>query len=137
MITFFGAAGDVRAGLRLGGEQAGALEHDVDVVVLPRNLGRVAHGVDLDALAVDDDVAAFRGNLARELAVRGVVLGQVRVGGGIAEVVDRDHFEFAGAAGLVDRAQHVATDAAVAVDRDLDRHGFCSWEGKMPKEPLF
>ena len=30
------------------------------------------------------------------------------------------------AAGLVDRAQDVAADAAVAVDRDLDRHD-CSW----------
>ena len=52
----------------------------------------------------------------------GVVLGEVRIGARIAQVVDRHNLEFALATGFVDGAQDVAADAAVAVDGDLDGH---------------
>jgi hypothetical protein len=54
--------------------------------------------------------------------VGGVVTGQVAEDVGVAEVVDRHHLHFAGAAALVQGPQHVASDAAVAVDRHLDCH---------------
>jgi hypothetical protein len=46
----------------------------------------------------------------------------VGVGLGVAEVVDGDDLDLVRAARLVERAQDVAADAAVAVDRHLDRH---------------
>ena len=117
------AGGDVRAGLGLRGEEAGAFEHDVDAQILPRQLRRIALGADLDPVAVDDEVAAIDADLARKPAVCGVVLRQVRVRFRIAEIVDRDDLDLARAFGFVQRAQHVATDAAVAVDGDLHSHG--------------
>ena len=36
-----GAGGEMRRGLVLGGEDAGAFERDIDVELLPRQLGRV------------------------------------------------------------------------------------------------
>src|SRR5699024_6573248 len=67
-------------------------------------------------------IAALNAYLARKLAVGGVILGQLRVGFGIAQVVDGNDLDFVGAVGFVQCAQHVATDAAVAVDGDLDGH---------------
>ena len=61
------------------------------------------------------------GDRAGEAAVHRVVAHQVGVGLDRAEVVDRDHLDV-GAARLDDRAQHVPTDAAEAVDCNLDRH---------------
>src|SRR5678815_1303574 len=119
---FLRAGGDVRAGLRLGGEQAGALDDNIDAQIAPRQLAGVALGADLDAVALHDKVAAIYANLAGELAMRGVVLRQVRIRLGIAEIVDRDDLDLARAVRLVQRAQHHAADTAVAVDRDLYRH---------------
>src|SRR5690606_6102334 len=96
-----GAGGEVRRSLGLGGEQAGALEHHVHAQRAPGQLGRVAFGADLDAVAVDDQVAAVHRHGARELAVGGVVLGEVGVGLGVAQVVDGDHLDLVGTVGLV------------------------------------
>ncbi len=123
---FLGAGGEMRAGLGLGGEQAGAFQHHVDAQFAPGQLRRIALGANLDAVAVDDQVAAVHRHLAREFAVGGVVLGQVRVGLGIAEVVDRDDLELVRATGFVQRAQDVAANATVTVDGDLDGHGTAS-----------
>ena len=62
--------------------------------VAPGHLRRVALREHLDAVAVDDDGIAVDADLARELAVRGVVLGQVRIGLRVAEIVDRDDLDF-------------------------------------------
>src|SRR5690606_3422676 len=50
-----GAGGQVGGGLVAGGEQPGALQRDVDVQVLVRQLGRVALGGDLDLPEADVD----------------------------------------------------------------------------------
>src|SRR5690606_26856880 len=104
-------------------EQAGAFEHDVDAQLAPRQFRRVALGANLDAIAVDHEVARLDHDFTREAAMHGVVAGQVRVGFRIAEVVDRDHADLVVALRFVQRAQHVAADAAIAVDGDLDSHG--------------
>ena len=56
----------------------------------------------------------------------GVVLGQVRVGLGVAEVVDRDDLDLLSATGFVQRTQNVAANATVTVDGDLNCHGTAS-----------
>ena len=60
------------------------------------------------------------------------------VGVGIAEVVDRDDLDFAGALGFEQGAQHVAADAAVAIDTNTYGHEgdsiFCRAIGEiMPR----
>ena len=117
-----GATGDMRAGLGLGGEQAGALQDDVDAQCAPRQLGRITLGEHPDPVTLDHKVATFDGNFVRELPVRRVVLGQMRVRFGIAQIVHGDDLDLARAIGLVQRAQHIAADAAVAVDGNLDGH---------------
>jgi hypothetical protein len=50
------------------------------------------------------------------------VLRQVRIDLGIAQIVYRDDLHLAGALALVHGTQHVAADAAVAVDSHFDCH---------------
>src|SRR6185312_7774602 len=121
-----GAALEVRRGLFLAGEEARALEHEVDAQRAPGQRRGVAVGEHADAIAVDDHLLAFDGDLAGKAPVRGVVARQVRVGLGAAEVVDRDDRKIVLLAALVVRAQRVAADASIAVDRHLDRHAFWS-----------
>ena len=66
-------------------------------------------------------VSPVDGDGAGEAAVHRVVAHQVGVGLDRPEVVERDHLDVV-AARLDDRAQHVAPDAAEAVDCNLDRH---------------
>jgi hypothetical protein len=47
---------------------------------------------------------------------------------GLAEVVDRDDLDVVLLAALVVGAEHVAADAAIAVDGDFDGHGQISVE---------
>ncbi len=116
------AARDVLAGRFRRAEQARALVDDVDAEIAPRQLRRVTLGEDLDAITVDDDIAAVHFDGAVERAVRRIVARQVRVGFGITEVVERDYVEFVGTTVLVDSTYDVASDAAVAIDTNLDSH---------------
>ena len=99
------AALQVGRRLFLGGEEAGALQHDVDVQLAPRHFGRVALREHADLVAVDDHVVAVDFDGARELAVRGVVAGQVGVRLGVAEVVDGDDLDVVLLAAFVVSAQ--------------------------------
>ena len=121
--TKTGAAQEVRGSLLLGGEEAGALVHDVHFQLAPGQLRGVAVGQHADAVAVDDHVVAVHRHGARELAVRRVVAGEVGVGLGVAEVVHRDDHDVVLLAALVVGAEDVSADAAVAVDGDADGHG--------------
>jgi hypothetical protein len=109
-------------GLRLAGEQPGAFEHEVSPDLPPGKFRRVTLGEHPDAVAVDDHGIAVHVHLAVELAVRGVVASQVCVRLRIAQIVDRHDLDLCGALALVQSAQHVATDAPVAIDADLDCH---------------
>ena len=68
-------------------------------------------------------VSPLDGDGAGEAAVHAVVAHQVGVGLDRPEVVERDHLDV-GAARLDDGAQHVAPDAAEAVDCNLHRHAY-------------
>jgi hypothetical protein len=117
-----GAAGEMRAGLGLAGEDAGALEHHVDAQLAPGQLGRIALGEHADAVAIDHHRVAIDRDGAVELAVRGVVARQVRIGVRVAQVVDRHDLDLARALRFIQRAQRVAADAPVTIDANLDRH---------------
>ncbi len=97
------AALQVGAGLFLGREKAGAFHHHVDAEFAPGQLGRVAVGQHANLVAVDDHVVALNRHGAGKTAVRGIVLRQVRIGLGIAEVVDRDDLDIVLLAALVQR----------------------------------
>ena len=108
--------------LVLAREQPGALVHDVHPELPPRQLRRVPFGEDLDPVAVDHQRIALDLDLAGEAAVGGVVAGEMGVGLGVAEVVDRDDADLVGAPALVEGAEDVAADAPETVDAYLDRH---------------
>src|SRR6266404_2471021 len=122
----------MRTGFGLAGEEPGALEHDVHGEFLPRQFGRVPLRAYLDLVAVDDKEIAFDRNSARKLAVRRVVLGEMRIDLRITEVVDRDDLDVVFFTALVVGAQDVAADAPVAVDCNPDGH-----ERNPPPKPGF
>ena len=109
------ARGDMRFAAGAVGEEAGAFERDVDAVGLMRQLGGILLRGHLDALAVDDDVAAVGRDFARVLAVHAVAREQPGVGLGIRKVVHADQFEPAIRA-LEDRTGDQAADATETVD---------------------
>ena len=84
---------EVRLGLRRVGEDARALEDDVDAQIAPRQRRRIPLGEDLDLAAVDDDRAVAGPDITRVRAVGRIVLEQVRVHLRVDEVVDRDHLD--------------------------------------------
>ena len=115
----------VRPGLRLAREEAGAFHHEIDAERLPGQLGRVALGHDLDAVVVDDDAVAIHAHRRRKAPVRGVVLQQVGVGLRVAQVVDRDELQIvfflaAFTHCFIVGPQHHASDAPKTVDGYLD-----------------
>ena len=122
MITFLAPASMCALAFVGVGEDAGALEHDVDAEVAPRQRRRVLLGEDLDLAAVDDDRARRRRvDVAVVGAVGRVVLEQERVHLGVDEVVDRDDLDVRGA--LDERLERLAADPAEAVDADAGGHG--------------
>ena len=86
---------EVSLGLLLVGEEARALEHDVDAEIPPRELTGLLLGDDLDRLAGDLDRALFRRGARLGAAVDGVVVVEVCEGLRVREVVDRDDVEIA------------------------------------------
>src|SRR5262249_55716999 len=108
------------------GEEARALEDDVDAERLPRQLRRVLDREDLDGLAADGHrlVRVADGN-APELAVDRVVAEQVRQRLRVGEVVDGHELE------VLDPPLVTATHGATpnlpkAVDRVPGCHPGCS-----------
>ena len=117
---FLGAALQMRGGFGLAGEQPGAFQHHVGAHACPSrswpDRARRTHGCCRHSPACSRRPPT----LARELAVGGVVFGEVRVGGGIAQIVDGDDLDLAVALALIQGPQDIAADAAVTVDAYLD-----------------
>jgi hypothetical protein len=111
----------MRARLVLGGEEAGALQRDVDAELLPRQLGGIALGGHLHEAAADIHLVALGLHLAGEAAMHGVVAEEMRVGLDRAEIVEAEDLDVLAAA-LDDGAQDQAADAAETVDGDFDCH---------------
>src|SRR5699024_11092653 len=104
------------------GETAGGLDHDVDIQLAPGQLGGIRFGQHLDGITVDHECAIGHRHFAGETAVGGVVLGQMGIGFGAAQIIYRDHTDFVRAAVFVDRPQHVAANASVTVDSNIYSH---------------
>ena len=106
-------------GVLLVGEPAGGFHHDLHAERAPVELGRILHGENLDALSADDDRIAIHLHLFVELAEDGIVLQQVRQRLGVGEIVGGDKFDV----GMMQAgADHIAADAAEAVDAYFDGH---------------
>ena len=116
-----GAGVDVSLSLSLGGVETGALENDVDVEVAPGQVVSVGLGVDLDLLAVDDDgvLGSLDLVIARVVALRGVILQQVREHVGRGEVVDGNDL---GALVTEHLTESQTADATKAVNSNLYCH---------------
>ncbi len=121
---FLGAAFDVGAGFFLGGEETGAFQHDVNAQLAPWQFGRITLRQYLDAIAIDDDEVAVDCHGTWKLAVGSIVLGQVRIGFWIAEVIDGNDLDVMLFAAFIMGAKDVAADTAIAIDGDADSHGF-------------
>src|ERR1022692_4772932 len=109
--------------LGLAAKEPRAFHHELGTELAPWQFRRIALGDDADPVAVDDHRVPVDMNLAGKAAVRGIVSRQVGIGIRIAKIVDRDYLDFTGALALVERPQHIAPDAAVAIDTHFDRHG--------------
>jgi hypothetical protein len=110
------------AGRRVAlGEDAGALQHDIDPEILPGQILDRALAQHLDRTGATLQRVALEPDLAGEPAMHGIVAEQVGVGLGRGQIVDRDHADVA--ALLLDyRAQHIAADPAKAVDCHTNAH---------------
>jgi hypothetical protein len=103
------------------GEQTSAFERDVDAEVLPRQPGRITLRRHPDQPGADVHTVVVDGEFAAERAMDGIVLQQVRVDLGRAEIIDADHLHVV-APRFHDSAQHQAADAPKTVDADTYRH---------------
>src|SRR3954451_21818908 len=97
------------------GEEAGALQSNVDAIRSMRKIGRVALGGDMDALASNDNVRPVGGHFPRELSVDAIMLEEPGVRLGIGKIVDRLQSQAALRLDQ-DRTAASAPDAAEAVD---------------------
>ena len=109
------------------GEDAGGLDDDVDAQVAPRQRGRSLLDLEgLDLLVADDDgVVALEADVLGEPAQDRVELQQMRQGGVVGEVVDRDDLDVGALAlGLLrlEGPEEVASDSAEAVNAYPDGH---------------
>ena len=122
-----GACVDMRLSLGLAGVEAGALEDDVNAELAPGQIGSVRHLVDDDLLAIDDNVVVLAFTLVEVngvalrniVALRGVVLQQVREHLGGGQVVDGDDFVALSAEHLTESQ---TADAAKTIDSNFNRH---------------
>ena len=98
-----------------GREDPGALQHEVDPQLAPRQLRRVTLGERRDPSAVDDQLALRGADVVVVAPVDGVVLDQVRQVVRVGDVVDRDEVE---PIGIEQDLQRRPADPPQAVDRD-------------------
>ncbi|MCY1371374.1 hypothetical protein D9M69_585140 [compost metagenome] len=108
-------------------EQAGGFDDDVCADLVPLQVRGIAFLREADLLAVDHQRVAFDADVTLEAAVHAVVLQHVGQVVGLQQVVDRHDLDVAEV--LDGAAQHVAADAAEAVDADLDGHVSSLLEG--------
>src|ERR1700733_1398478 len=118
-----------------GAKRSGGLDHDVDFKLLPGQREGVGFRQGAHLGPVDEDAFRVSRDLAREPAVDGVVLEQMRKRRGIDEIVDGDHLDVGTL--LVGGAKHAPADAAEAIDRYSYRHqnlvslGRCSGDSEI------
>ena len=106
------------------GEKTGGLDDNVRADGGPVNFGRIFRLENLEALPFHGDSAFRVRDAVRQVAEDGVVFQKVRERFGIGDVIDGDELNVL----VVERGAHdVASDAAEAVDADLNGHYFLRW----------
>jgi len=118
---FFRTRRNVRRRLGFAREQAGALEHKIHAEFGPRQFRRIALRHHADAIAVDHHGIAVDMHFAVKSPMHGVVASQMRIGIGIAQIVDGDDLDGAAVLALVQRTQDIAADSPVTIDA----HFYC------------
>ena len=125
---------DVRLSLRLGGVEARALKHDVDIEFLPGKVDRVFFLVDPDGLAVNGDRALFivcaDGVCKSISALSRVILEKVRKHLGAGEVVDRDDL-------ITLSAEHLAESETADATESVDRNFYVCHVNKSSEHNFF
>ena len=120
-----GASLNVHAGLLIGVEHTGGLDHQVNAPLLPGAVEGIAVSEELDLLTVDEH-RAVRGldvHGGIETPKDGVVGQQVSAGGGVGRGVHPHDFQ-AGVSTPADPSpQNIATDPAESIDRNAQGHG--------------
>ena len=114
------AGGKMRRSLFLRGIEARAFEHDVDVMLAPRNLRGIGFLVDVDLLAVDRDgiLASFHLVRVFVLALRRIILQEVREHLGVREIVDGYDF-------IALCIKHLTKREAADTSETIDRYFYC------------
>ncbi len=135
-----GAGLEVPLGFFVRLEVAGGFHHDVDAEFLPRTLRRVALAYHADFFAVHGEVIAAYLNVSLQAAMQRVVLEQVRAHIARRRGVHADDLDLVGVV-FDELAVHIAADAAVPVDGDLQHelmiHKTLSPSTRWGQEPAY
>jgi hypothetical protein len=107
------------------GEDPGALDDDVDLLLGPGEFGRIAFRQGQNLLAVDDQVRVGGGYRTVEAAVNAVVLQQRSQHLVVSQIVDCDDFEFIFPCGQNSESQ--SADTAKTIDSDTNWHDAYSY----------
>src|SRR5690606_40955706 len=91
-------------------------------LVAPWQFCRIAIGKNTDLVAIDYHVITIDGDSTREAAMCSVILSQVGIGLGIAQIIDRDDFNIMLFATFIVSTQYITADAAVAVNCNTNGH---------------
>ncbi len=120
--NFLGAGFDVLHCAFFIAECAGAFENDVDVQIFPRKLLRITFGAHENTVSVYDQMTVVPVNVAVELAVRCVELGQMNGGFGLSSIVNGNDLNVRPFLFFIKSAEDVATDAAVTGNSYSNSH---------------
>ena len=99
-------------------EQACAFQHHVYAQIFPRQVDGVADRADGNAVAVHAEGVGIVAYVGSKTPVNTVILEQVSVGFGIAQVINSDHLHLLAIIVLVKSAKRVAANAAKPVNCD-------------------
>ncbi|MNH14283.1 hypothetical protein D3C79_738720 [compost metagenome] len=103
-------------------EHPGAVQYHVHPQRPPGQIGRILLGKQRDEILPHQHAVTRQLHRVAETAVAGIEAGEVHHGLGGRQFVDGDYLDGLVTAALVEGPQHVATDAPVPVDGNLD-HG--------------
>src|SRR5690606_36225964 len=77
-----------------------------------------------DRVAINNHVVAINGNGSGETAVHRVKFGQMRIHICIAQIVNAYNLDTVTIVGLVQRAQHIATNTAISINSYSNSHTY-------------
>jgi hypothetical protein len=109
--------------------------HNVNVQIGPRQFSGVTFGKRPDAIAVHNQIITVHADSSRELAVGSIVLGQVRIGRSIGEIVNRNDLYFVVTPGLVNSPQNISANAAKTIYCNFYWHDLTPWKIQIIRWP--